>query len=47
MGRQKKYTTDEEKSQARKDRQMRYYWRNSKHLRKEALKRYYKQKNQI
>jgi len=47
MGRQKKYNTDEEKIQARKDRQMRYYWRNSKRLRKESLERYYKQKEKI
>lgn len=47
MGRKKKYTTDYEQSQARKDRQMKHYWRNCDRLRKEALDRYYKQKKKI
>lgn len=44
MGRKKKYITEEEKNQARKERQMRHYWRNVKKLRKKALKRYYNTK---
>lgn len=41
MGRKIKYKTDEEKIQARRERQMRYYWKNADKLKKQALKRYY------
>ena len=47
MGRKKKYITSEEQSQARKDRQMLHYWRNAERLKKEALQRYYKRKENI
>jgi hypothetical protein len=47
MGRKQKYITEEEKLTAKRERQMRYYWKNAKKMRKEALERYYerKQKN--
>ena len=45
MGRKRKYNTEEEIIQARKERQMRYYWKNVKKKRKEALDRYYEKKN--
>ena len=44
MGRKIKYITEEEKLTARKERQMRYYWKNVKQKRKEALERYYEKK---
>ena len=44
MGRNLKYKTEEEQLTARKERQMRYYWRNMKQKRKEALERYYEKK---
>ena len=44
MGRKLKYKTQEEKINARKERQMKYYWQNAEKLKKEALKRYYKRK---
>jgi hypothetical protein len=45
MGRHRKYITEEEKRQANKEKYMRYYWRNVKRRRKDALKRYYENKN--
>jgi len=47
MGRTLKYKTPEEKINARKERQMKYYWKNVEKLKKEALERYYKRKNCI
>jgi len=44
MGRKQKYKTDEEKLQARRERQMRYYFKNQKLKQKQALDRYYKNK---
>lgn len=46
MGRKIKYKTEEEKLTARKERQMRYYWKNVEQKRKEASKRYYHGKKQ-
>jgi len=46
MGRKTKYKTDEEKIQARKNRQMKYYWKNQNRLKINALKRYYDRKKQ-
>ena len=46
MGRHIKYKTEEEKLTARKERQMRYYWKNVKQKRKKALERYYGKKQQ-
>jgi hypothetical protein len=45
MGRKRIYETEEEQIQSRKDRQMKYYRKNQNRLKKEALKRYYKNKN--
>ena len=45
MGRIQKYKTEAEQLTARRDRQMRYYWKNAITLRKTALKRYYKRKS--
>lgn len=47
MGRKLKYKTPEEKINARKERQMKYYWKNVDKLKKEALGRYYNRKNNI
>lgn len=47
MGRKRKYNTDEELLKAKHERQMRYYWKNVKQKRKEALKRYYENKRNI
>lgn len=44
MGRKQKYITDEEKLNARRERQMRYYFKNQKLKQKEALNRYYENK---
>lgn len=41
MGRKKKYLTEEEKIEARKERQMRYYWRNQEKLKKQNRERYH------
>jgi hypothetical protein len=46
MGRKIKYKTEEEKIQARKDRQMKYYWKNQDRLKTNALKRYHDRKKQ-
>lgn len=47
MGRKLKYKTPEEKLIARRERQMRYYWKNVDKKRKESLKRYYDRKQKI
>jgi hypothetical protein len=44
MGRKLKYKTRQEKLQARKDRQMRYYERNKESIKEKNLKRYYEHK---
>ena len=44
MGRHKKYITEEEKKKADRNKYMRYYWKNVKKRRKDALKRYYEKK---
>jgi hypothetical protein len=41
MGRKIKYKTEEEQLIARRERQMRYYWRNQETIKKKNLKRYY------
>ena len=41
MGRKLKYKTNEEKLNARKERQMRYYWKNQEKIKKKNLDRYY------
>lgn len=45
MGRNIKYKTEEEKLMARRERQMRYYWKNKEFKRKKALERYYDKRN--
>jgi hypothetical protein len=45
MGRKLKYKTEEEKLKAKRERQMRYYWKNVKQKRKDALERYYANKS--
>ena len=45
MGRKQKYKTEEECLHAKRERQMRYYWKNVKKKRKEALDRYYERKS--
>jgi len=45
MGRLQKYITEEEQLIARRERQMRYYWKNVDKKRKEALNRYYERKS--
>ena len=47
MGRKKKYITTDEKLNARRDRQMKYYWKNAEKLKTEALERYYKKKEHL
>lgn len=44
MGRKQKYITDEEKLNARRERQMRYYFKNQKIKKEQSLKRYYQKK---
>jgi len=44
MGRKRKYFTDDEKIQANRDKFMRYYWKNTKKIRKKNLARYYERK---
>lgn len=46
MGRKRKYNTDKERLMAKRERQMRYYWKNVDKKRKEALDRYYDRKSQ-
>lgn len=45
MGRKRKYNTKEEQCQARKERQMKHYWKHAEKLKKEALDRYYSRKD--
>ena len=44
MGRNLKYKTDEEQLKARRERQMRYYFRNQDLKKKQALENYHKKK---
>ena len=44
MGRERKYKTEEERLKARRDRQMRYYWRNDSKIKKNNLERYHADK---
>ena len=41
MGRNQKYKTEDEKLNARRERQMRYYFKNQKVKKEQALERYY------
>ena len=41
MGRKTKYVTEEEQLCARRERQMRYYWKNRDIIKRKNLKRYY------
>jgi hypothetical protein len=41
MGRKQKYKTEEEKLNARRERQMRYYFKNQKLKQSQSLQRYY------
>ena len=45
MGRKLKYKTVEEKTMAKRENAMRYYWKHADKRRKAAIERYYK--NQI
>lgn len=47
MGRKQKYITEEEKLNARRERQMRHYWKHVERLKKENLDRYYKNKEKV
>ena len=44
MGRKQKYITYEEKLNARRERQMRYYFKNQQVKKEQSLERYYKKK---
>ena len=44
MGRNQKYKTEEEKLNARRERQMRYYFKNQQVKKEQSLERYYKNK---
>jgi hypothetical protein len=44
MGRKLKYKTEEDKLSARKERQMRYYWKNQEKIKKKNLERYHEKK---
>jgi hypothetical protein len=41
MGRNKKYVTEDQKNDARKKRQMKYYWKNKDEINKKNLARYH------
>lgn len=41
MGRKRKYITKEDQVNARRERQMRYYWKNQEEIKRKNLKRYY------
>ncbi len=41
MGRKLKYKTEQEKLDARRKRQMAYYWRNQEEIKQKNLKRYH------
>ena len=45
MGRKLKYKTNEEKINARRKRQMEYYWKNQEKIKKKNLERYYEEIN--
>ena len=45
MGRKQKYITEEEKSKALKDRQMRYYWKNQEKINQKNKDRYHEKVN--
>jgi hypothetical protein len=45
MGRKQKYITEEEKSKALKDRQMRYYWKNRDDINNKNKERYHEKVN--
>jgi len=47
MGRKLIYKTKDEQLIARRERQMRYYWKNADQKRKEALKKYYENKRNL
>jgi hypothetical protein len=47
MGRKRKYLTEEEKLNARRERQMRYYWKTVNKQRKKSLERYYENKRNL
>lgn len=47
MGRKKIYITKEEQLLSRRQRQMKYYWKNSEKLKQSALKRYYARNKKI
>lgn len=47
MGRKIKYKTKEEQLIAKRERQMRYYWKNVDRKRKESLNRYYEKQQKI
>lgn len=44
MGRKMKYVTNEDKINARRERQMRYYWKNKEVIRHKNLNKYYEKK---
>lgn len=44
MGRKKKYITLEEQLTARRERQMKHYWKHAETLKHKNLERYYKNK---
>jgi len=45
MGRKRKYITPEDQLTARRERQMRYYWRNQEEIKRKNLKKYYEKIN--
>jgi len=47
MGRIKRYITEEEQIRARKERQMKYYWKNHEEKKKKNLERYYRVKEEV
>ena len=46
MGRNQKYKTEDEKLNARRERQMRYYIKNQQVKKEQSLERYYKKKGE-
>ncbi len=47
MGRKLKYKTNEEKLEAKRNRQMMYYWKHSSKIKKKNLKRYHENKRNL
>lgn len=45
MGRMKKHMTEEQQINARKERQMKYYWKKKDEINKKNLERYHQKKN--